>query len=202
MKIYLIRHGQTDWNVLGKIQGRKDTSLNAAGLCQAQLTAKEMNSHPVTQIFTSVQKRAALTALTIGERQKAAVLTVEGLEEVDFGIWEGMTWEEIQHSYPKEYECWLVNPVEVAPPGGETQLHVLERCARAIETILAQAKGDFAVVSHGATLAHIITYLVKGQLEKEVVVENASITTIEYSPLNRDFHIIKINDTSHLEAGE
>lgn len=200
MKIYLIRHGQTDWNTQGRIQGRQDISLNETGRKQARLLAEGMDKRPVTQIFCSRQKRAAETALEIGRRQNVEVLAVEGLEEVEFGRWEGLTTEEIQEQYPQEYERWMINPVEVAPPGGETLTEVVTRCARTAEAIFARAEGDIAIVSHGATLAHMMAWLLKDQSEDEedIIVENASITTIHYSPLTGVFTLLEANDTSHL----
>ena len=91
MKLYLIRHGQNDWNLEGKIQGRTDIPLNKTGLEQAAMLAKGMEHRPVTRIFSSPLKRALQTAQIIGESRKAPVEIVEDLQEVDFGRWEGLT---------------------------------------------------------------------------------------------------------------
>lgn len=200
MKLYLIRHGQTDWNIQGKIQGRQDISLNETGRQQARLLSGGMDQRPVTQIFSSRQKRAVETAAMIGARQKVDVDVIEGLEEVDFGSWEGLTMDQIREQFPAEYERWTLNPVEVAPPGGETLTDVYQRCKRVAEGIIAQAKGDLAIVSHGATLAHLMSWLLRDHPEaEEIIVENASITTIHYSPLTGDFTLLEANDTSHLQ---
>ena len=127
MKLYLIRHGQTDWNIQGKIQGSHDIPLNDTGRAQAKLVAEGMDSRPVTKIFSSTLMRAVETARMIGDRQHVDIYLVPGLIEVEFGKWEGMTWAEIKEQYPNEYERWFINPVEVAPPGGETQMMVMER---------------------------------------------------------------------------
>lgn len=201
MKIYLIRHGQTDWNIEGKIQGRQDISLNQTGRKQAEDLAAGMDTRPVTQIFSSIQKRARETALVLGQRQNVDVRIVSGLEEVDFGQWEGLTWSEIQTQYPREYERWSLNPVEAAPPGGESQLAVWKRCADAVKLILSEAEGDIAIVSHGATLAHLISYFLQGKSEDfEIIVENASITTMNYSLVTQDFMLLEVNDTRHLSG--
>ena len=82
---------------------------------------KAMEKRPVTQIFSSTLKRAVATAAAIGRSQKVDVDIIRGLEEVGFGHWEGMSWTEIQETYPEEYEKWCMNPIDVAPPGGESQ---------------------------------------------------------------------------------
>lgn len=201
MKLYLIRHGQTDWNVAGKIQGRQDIPLNKTGLEQAELLAEGMKRRPVSKIFSSTLERAVQTASAIGRQQNAEIYLIQELAEVDFGQWEGMTWNEIQRSYPKEYERWCRNPVEVAPPGGENQTDILKRCISAVKAILAESREDVAIVSHGATLAHIIAFLLRDNMEAdEIIVENASITTINYSPLTQDFMLLEMDDTSHLNT--
>ena len=106
MKIYLIRHGQTDWNLAGRIQGSHDISLNETGKRQAEYLARGMKKRPVVQIFSSKKKRAMETANAIGASQGVKVIPLDGLEEVEFGLWEGMTWKEIQEKYPEEYKIW------------------------------------------------------------------------------------------------
>lgn len=200
MKIYLIRHGQTDWNLAGKIQGSTDIPLNETGKSQAQALAKGMEKRPVMQIFSSTLKRAVATAAAIGRSQKVDVDIIRGLEEVGFGHWEGMSWTEIQETYPEEYEKWCMNPIDVAPPGGESQREIYRRCGQVVEGIVAQAHGDVAIVSHGATMAYLIAYMMREHpLEEELIVENASITTIHYSSWTKDFTIMELNDVSHLQ---
>lgn len=201
MKIYLIRHGQTDWNIQGRIQGSHDIPLNEAGQRQAEQVAKGMDSRRVSRIFSSTLTRAAETAEKIGSRQKAEICSMPQLIEVEFGKWEGMTWEEIMEAYPKEYRLWALNPDEVAPPGGETQDQVISRCAQAIKEILRITGGreDVAIVSHGATIAYLISYMMRNDPDIEsIIVENASITTINYSPLTENFMLLEMNDTSHI----
>ena len=80
MKLYIIRHGQTDWNVQGRIQGRQDIPLNAAGRSQAQMLAKGMEKRPVTAIYSSPQLRAMETAMALAGNQGVEVIPLrEGL---------------------------------------------------------------------------------------------------------------------------
>ena len=201
MKLYLIRHGQTDWNIQGKIQGSHGIPLNDTGRAQAKLVAEGMDSRPVTKIFSSTLMRAVETARMIGDRQQVETYLVPGLIEVEFGKWEGMTWDEIKEQYPAEYERWSINPVDVAPPGGETQMEAMERVAGAIEAVMEMTNGreDIAVVSHGATMAYIVAYLMRNHPEEaEIIVDNASITTVNYNPITQDYMLLEVNDTAHL----
>ncbi|MEG0687541.1 MAG: histidine phosphatase family protein [Hungatella sp.] len=199
MKLYLIRHGQTDWNIAGKIQGRTDIPLNAAGRAQAEDLAAGMAHRPVSRIFTSGMKRALETAQAVAKAQNIEAQPIEGLEEIGFGAWEGLTWKEVKERYPETYQHWWLNPIDVAPPDGELQDEVRQRCSRVIRKIVAQAEGDAAIVTHGAMMAYLMEYLMREHpMEEEIIVENASITTIDYSPLTQDVVLLQMNDTTHL----
>lgn len=164
MKLYLIRHGQTDWNVAGKIQGCHDIPLNATGKRQAEYLAEGMSRRPVTHIFSSPQKRALETAQAIAGRQGVGVTALSGLREVEFGGWEGLTWKEIEAKDPERYAKWVETPAKVTPPGGESRAQIMERVGAAVEEILAAAKGDVAVVSHGAALVYAIAYMLRNEI--------------------------------------
>ncbi len=202
MKIYLIRHGQTDWNLEGKIQGRYDVSLNETGSKQAELLAMGMDKRPVVQIFSSRQKRALETAQAVGRRQHVAVTVIDGLEEVEFGEWEGKTWDEISREYPEEFKVWCTEPAEIVPPGGESRPQIYRRIGNALKEILRRSRGDIAIVSHGAALAYMVSIMLEKELgdHDEIIVKNASISTVEYDRETGKFHMAEANDVSHLKA--
>ena len=200
MKIYIIRHGQTDWNVEGKIQGRQDIPLNAAGKMQAQALAKGMENRPITAIYSSPQLRAMETAQAIAAAQNVPIHTLPQLVEIGYGNWEGRRAEDILTTDRELYESWWQHPATVAPPGGETLNQVDSRCQEAWNIIRRDIEGDTAVVAHGGTLAHFIVHLVKGQPEaKEIVVSNVSITTIDYDPGTNTCRLVELNDCRHLD---
>ena len=199
MKLYIIRHGQTDWNVEGKIQGRQDIPLNDMGRRQARALAEGMESRPVAAVYSSPQKRAMETAETLARAQGMAVIPVPELAEIGYGDWEGRTASDILAKERKLYEEWWQHPATVAPPGGETLNQVDVRCKKAWERIKGEMKGDTAVVAHGGTLAHFIVHLLEGQPDAaEILVGNASITTIEYDPVTGQCSLEGLNDCSHL----
>lgn len=201
MKLYLIRHGQTGWNIEGKIQGRTDIPLNEKGIRQAELLAEAMRDRPVTALFSSPLKRAFETAEYISKNGKLPVTPVAELAEVDFGLWEGLTWEQIHVAYPGDFEGWDRNPTAYTPTGGETREHCKERCRRAMERILAESKGDIAIVAHGGILVFVVDYLLRMQQEKnEIIVKNASITTVEYDREAGRGVLLSLNDVTHLAA--
>lgn len=206
MKLYLIRHGQTDWNVAGKIQGSTDIPLNDMGKKQAACLAEGMKTRPVTKVFCSHLSRAYETARAIGDSQHVEVKKIEGLEEVGYGVWEGMTMDEIAKEYPEELKQWYYSPIDVAPPQGESQAQVYDRCSKALKAILDETgDGDAAIVSHGATTVFLLEILLRDDSrdeEDDIIVGNASISTVEYERETGKFVLAELNDREHLRGLE
>lgn len=202
MKLYLIRHGQTDWNIQGKIQGTRDVPLNKTGRAQAARLAQAMEAKPVKHIFSSPQLRAMETARQIGRKSQIKVCPLAALSEVGFGKWEGLTWGEIMENYPREYERWSVNPVLYPPPKGESKEQIHTRIRQGLQEILEITKGreDAVAVTHGTAMAGFLACVLKGNLEEfqDVVYENASITTLDYSLLTGEFKLVRANECAHL----
>ena len=217
MRFILIRHGQTDWNLEKRVQGRTDMPLNAQGIRQAELVAKAVLRYPVERIYASSLERAWETAEIVRQaflrgipgtepRKIPEVIRLPELIEVAFGAWEGKTLDEISRLYPEDYERWVKNPAWEVPTGGEDREALKKRCASAID-IITRGMGPgkdrcVAVVAHGAILVHVIAYLLRHETERrEIIVENASITTVDYDPETEMGTLIRMNDTDHLEGG-
>ncbi len=201
MKLYLIRHGQTLWNQEGKIQGKTDIPLNEEGKKQAELLAKAMEQREVGAVYSSPLKRAFETASCVAGRKGLPVIPLEGLREVDFGLWEGMTWRDIEETYYEDFVLWDKNPAEHTPTGGERREDCTARCEKAMEQVLAETpKGkDAAIVAHGGILVFAALWLTRQSQEKnEIIVKNASITTIEYDRETGKGTLLSLNDVSHL----
>jgi len=199
MKLYIIRHGQTDWNIAKKIQGRQDIPLNERGRYQAGCLKKAMENRPVTAVFTSPQIRAMETAKAVALSSGSAVIPVKDLMEINYGSWEGKTEEELLQEDRALYEAWWSHPAETAPPGGESISQVNERCQKAWKEIKPQLTGDAAIVAHGGLLAHFMEQLLGSEsVAASTVAHNASITTIEYEPETERFTLVEFDDYRHL----
>ena len=199
MKLYIIRHGQTDWNIVKKIQGRQDIPLNERGRYQAGCLKKAMEDRPVTAVFSSPQIRAMETATAVASSSGSVVIPVKDLMEINYGSWEGKTEEEILQEDRALYEAWWSHPAETAPPGGESISQVNERCQKAWKEIKPQLTGDAAIVAHGGLLAHFMEQLLGNEsVAASTVAHNASITTIEYEPETERFTLVEFDDYRHL----
>ena len=199
MKLYIIRHGQTDWNIAKKIQGRQDIPLNERGHFQAQCLGKAMENRPITAVFSSPQIRAMETAIAVASPAGVPVIPVRDLMEINYGVWEGKTEEELLRDDRALYEAWWSHPAETAPPEGESINQVNERCRQAWKEIKPQLTGDAAIVAHGGLLAHFMEQLLGNEsVAVSTVAHNASITTIEYEPETERFVLVEFDDYKHL----
>ena len=115
--IYLVRHGQTDWNILGKTQGHGNSNLTDKGREQAIQLANSMKKYPIDYIYSSELGRAIETAEIIGEQFNLDVISNPALKEMGFGKWEGLLIKEIQEEYSDLYRTWRNEPHLAKIPG-------------------------------------------------------------------------------------
>lgn len=161
MKLFLIRHGQTDWNLAGKIQGSYDSELNNIGIFQAKdLSRKILDlKYKFSKIYTSKQKRALKTAQILSESVNIEYTPVDGLEEINLGEWEGLSWAEVKGKYPKEYREWYLNRRYTKAPKGESYQDMLERVLKAVHKIIDENSDDVVVVTHSAVIMCLQCYM-------------------------------------------
>ena len=185
MNFYLIRHGQTDWNVAGRNQGQQDTELNEEGLHQANalgITLRD-GDYNIKSIYSSKQKRAYKTAEIVSQYLNVDCRVLEGLEEVNLGAWEGISWREVKEKYPEEFKVWYENRRYTKAPGGESYDDMLMRALKAITFLAKEVKEDVAIVTHSAVIMVLQCYLNHTPFEEmlKYKTENTSIVQIDSS---------------------
>lgn len=215
MRFYLIRHGQTDWNRVGKIQGRTDIPLNEAGLLQARQLARAVSGRlererGAAAVYSSTLQRALQTTREVAEACCLPVKPLVSLRERDFGLWEGKTWSEVEREDSEAFSFWENNPAQGTPTGGESRESCLLRCREAVEQMVKETEDvcktrettsrDVVVVAHGGILVFLIDYLLRAQREKkEIIVTNASISVVEYEVKTGVGRLLELNDIRHLD---
>jgi broad specificity phosphatase PhoE len=148
--MYIVRHGATDWNQSGRIQGHVDIPLNETGRAQARLVSRRLAAFGATALFSSDLLRAYETAQIIGQAIGLQVMQNPGLREINFGAWQGLSSLQIRERDPEIYAARRANPYDVAPAGAETWRHFYERAVQAVHKILAVSEAErFIVVTHG-----------------------------------------------------
>jgi broad specificity phosphatase PhoE len=156
-RFWIVRHGETDWNLEGRFQGQADPPLNASGLAQARQLAGLLEDAHIQAIYCSDLQRALCTAQIIAEKLGLPPRVDRRLREIRLGEWEGMQSEQIKSQYPDLWQRRQLDPVHIPPPGGENLLELSERVLAATDQIaLRQPEGRVLLVSHGVTLACLI----------------------------------------------
>ncbi len=158
MKFYLLRHGETEWNKLGKFQGLTDVSLNERGFAQARDSARAALVWEPSVLYASSLTRTVQVAEEIRKITGVPVVARPGLRELSLGDLEGVTGAEMRAGWPEVYETWRNNPADAMMPNGESLTQLQERAWQAILEIEQAHSGDAGVlvVSHNFTIRTII----------------------------------------------
>ncbi|KAA3664305.1 MAG: histidine phosphatase family protein [Chloroflexi bacterium] len=197
--ILLIRHGQTDWNLEGRMQGHEDIPLNKTGEQQAQALAKRLATWPIQAIYTSDLQRSLKTAVTIGNTIGIKPIINPVWRERDLGALSGLTRTEARTQFPKALNHR--NHTKIHPPNGEDHQTLQNRGLTAFRQIAATHPDQMvAVVSHGGLLHVLVAHLIGlpgGEYGRFTIRGNTGLTIAE---LHGDDTVVTcINDTSHLE---
>ncbi|MGL6235145.1 MAG: histidine phosphatase family protein [Segniliparus sp.] len=137
LTLVLLRHGQTDFNFSGRMQGHLDPDLNATGQAQAARSAQELAKREPLLIVTSDLVRARQTAQALTEASGVELRVDTRLRETDLGQWEGRTPAEVEETHPGAVEEWRADPT-YAPPGGETRVQVGARALALVDELREQ----------------------------------------------------------------
>ena len=155
-RILLARHGETDWNRVGRWQGHADPPLNDAGRGQAAELAERLAGDGIAAIYSSDLVRASQTAHVVADRLGLAVVEEAGLREIDVGSWSGLTRAEVEQRFPEGYARWLRGDIG---HDGETREELSERVVGAVERIAASHPGDtILAVTHGGAIRALRRY--------------------------------------------
>ena len=169
MKIYLMRHGETEWNKIGKFQGQVDTPLAKEGILQAQKTSEGMKEIPFDCIFSSPLKRAYMTAQIIRGDREIPLIRDNRLKEMSFGIYEGRRLAGFNKPGRVRGMRFRNDPVRYRPPKhGETFEELIARTSGFIREEILPLEGKMdtiLITAHGAAVRSIILALTGRELK-------------------------------------
>jgi len=150
--LYLARHGETDWNAQGKLQGRTDIPLNDVGRAQARALAARFDRLQVASVTTSDLLRAAETGDIAAAALGVPVRHIDpDLRERSFGAFEGLTRDECASRHPEEWRAWVEQTI--TPSGAEPREVAVDRMQRALRRVATRAPGETSlVISHGGAM--------------------------------------------------
>jgi broad specificity phosphatase PhoE len=157
--LFLFRHGETDWNREGRLQGQTDTPLNATGLAQAQALTERLRGHRLDAVVSSDLARAWTTAQIVAEGLGVPLIREPGLREAQIGEAEGLFWPEVKSRFGETLtERWFTDD-DAAFPGGETGLETRTRGLAALRRFsAAQPYRRIGVSTHGAMVRQLMKH--------------------------------------------
>jgi probable phosphoglycerate mutase len=199
-RIVAIRHGETTWNVQTRIQGQLDIGLNETGRRQAQRLALACAGERLDAIYSSDLVRAWDTARAVARGARLEVRTDAGLRERGFGIFEGLTFSEVERRFPDQARRWRRREASFAPDGGEALQDFYGRAVGAVAALAAQHRGQhIAVVTHGGVLDALYRAASRVALDapRTWQLGNASINRLLAS--DDGFVLVGWDDAFHLE---
>lgn len=203
VRIIAIRHGETAWNALGRIQGHTDIGLNDNGHAQAQQVAQALGGEALDAIYSSDLQRAWQTAQAIAAVTAAPLHAEPGLRERCFGSFEGSSFAQIAQQQPQAAELWRKRDVQFAPPdGGESLLQLHERIAAAVQRVAAaHIGGHIALVAHGGVLDMLYRLATRQHLQapRTWQLPNAAINRLLWTP-ESGLTLVGWGDVQHLSS--
>lgn len=202
LKLYLLRHGETEASQTGGYCGRLDVDLTESGHLMAKDFAEAYKGHPFAAVYVSPMRRTRATAEPLCQAKRLDMRLRDGLREIDYGQWEGKTPEVVKQEFRDDYMSWLADAGWNSPTGGERGIDVGSRSLAVLQEIQHEhADGDVLVVSHKATIRIMLCQLLGvdvGRYRDRVGVSVSSVAIVEfhrYGPL-----LSRLGDRSHLRA--
>ena len=181
--LFVFRHGETNWNREGRLQGHTDTPLNATGLAQAEALAHRLRAHRLDAVLSSDLSRALTTAQIVSDALGVPLATDLGLRETNVGAAEGMIWADAKARFGEELTERWYSDNDAAFPGGETGLATLTRGLAALRRFaIAHPYRRIGVSTHGA----MVRQLVKHSLppgSTPVRAPNTALFVLHYEPV-------------------
>ncbi len=201
-RFILVRHGQTEWNRVERFRGRADVPLNDVGLAQAAAAGRRVAAEwQPRAVYTSPLSRAVATAEAIAAHFDLPVIPLDGLADIDYGDWQGLTPEEARVRWPDLVHAWYAAPATVQIPGGESLADLRERAMVALRA-LASAHADETIVLVSHTVVNRVILLAILGLSNDrfwrLRQDNCAINVFEAE--GGDFTLAAMNDTCHLHG--
>ncbi|MEN3034289.1 MAG: histidine phosphatase family protein [Aquificaceae bacterium] len=199
VRLFIVRHAQSSFNLENRYQGRLDPALTELGILQAKSLAKHLKNYPISAVYTSPLKRTYDTALEISKALGLEPVVDDRLIEIDHGVWSGMLVDEVQSKFSEDFNLWLNSPHEVYFKEGESLKEVEQRVVDILKYISSNHQGEnVAIVSHSVPMRVIYCKVLDIGLERfwSFGCDNACYSVIDFG-IERSV-MVRLNVTCHL----
>ncbi|MCA9174506.1 MAG: histidine phosphatase family protein [Planctomycetales bacterium] len=160
LRIVLVRPGCTEFDEQQRIQGSLNLPLSLAGVEQAVAAARDLGAHELAVVYVAPEEAAVQTAELLAKPHQIKVKELEGLANLDHGLWHGKLLSEVRQQQPKVYRQWQEHPETVCPPGGETLQAARERARKALLKIIKKHKKGMVAIVVSEPMASMVQSLV------------------------------------------
>lgn len=177
LRITLVRHGETDSNRNKKYLGWTDVELNEKGIAEAEMVRDKLRDTKFDFVISSPLKRAKATAKIIRDTN---IIYEDALKEINFGLWDNLSYKEIKDKYPDECEKWSSDWKSFVFPQGEGPKEMYTRVSNFMNKLKGM-EGSISIVTHGGIIRSTIAYLLEMGIEGawHFATNNCGITVIE-----------------------
>ena len=200
-KVYVVRHGQTAWNLEEVFRGRADIPLDETGKKEVHLAGEALKNETIHAVYSSPLCRSMETAENIAKFHNLPVTPLEAIIDISYGDWEGVSLQKVHEKFPELYSLWLREPHKVRFPNGETLKEVRLRTMGALENLVAKhQKETIVLVAHrvpNKVLCCALLGLDNSHLWR-IQQDTASTNLFVYK--NEQWIVSFLNDTSYLKV--
>lgn len=200
-KIYITRHGETEWNTVKRMQGHDNSPLTELGKKQAKWLNNRLKESKIDIIYSSSLIRALDTAYILRGERNIQVIPTDSLKEIYLGSWQGCLASEVEKNYPEQHRCFWYEPESYVPIDGENFEDLLIRVSAFFREITkVHANENVLIVAHAIVLKALLNYVNKGSVKtlwNGPHFKPTSLTILDYN--NNQFTIDLLADITHYE---
>lgn len=183
-QVIVVRHGQTEWNVRGRMQGHLDSPLTEIGIAQSQALAERLSKHRFTTLYSSDLGRACQTAQMVANKTGHSIIVDPRLRERKLGVFQSLTLAEIQKEHSEEYNAYQRNNPDYAMPQGESVRQRSREAIACFEELAQKHAGEAVVViTHGGVLHSLLRHalLLPLEIPRRFRLFNASLNIFSHA---------------------
>lgn len=200
-KLFIVRHGQTAWNKEKVFRGRVDIPLNEQGFKEAEAVAEALKHEKIAFIYSSPLSRAVQTAQPTAKMNGVEIVKLDGITDMNFGVWEGRRLEDVEKEDTERYRLWVEKPHELVIPKGETLTQVQTRALNAVKEIVGKHPSDSVMlVSHRVVCKLLVLGLMGLGPDKFWNIQQDTACINLFTIKDGQTIMFKTNDTCHLAS--
>lgn len=200
LRLYIVRHGETEFNVQKRMQGRMDSPLSQRGIEHAKALGEHLKVIHFLKLYSSPSPRAYRTAELIKGDRELEIISEDRLREINLAHWEGKTKMELEKLYPEEYHVFWNEPHRYKPMEGDSFQQVQDRAIEFLNMLAAQnPEGNILIVTHSVVIKTIIAYYKGYSMEKlwaPPLIQDTSVTILEVE--QHEARLVVTADTAHI----